>query len=76
MSLWSVSKYSVKNKNITEAATRGVLQNKVFLKISQILQKTPMLESLFNKIAGLQVKMFKDTYFEEEHLLKAASSVL
>ena len=35
-----------------------------------------MLESLFNKIAGLQVKMFKDTYFEEEHLLKAASSVL
>ena len=37
----------------SEAATGGVLQKKVFLKILKISQKkSPVLESLFNKVAG------------------------
>ena len=42
----------------TEVATGGVLQRKVFLKISQILGKTPVLESLFNKAAGLSLQLY------------------
>ena len=37
---------------ILEAATGGVLQKRLFLKISQCSQKTPVLESLFNKVAS------------------------
>ena len=38
-----------------EAATRGVLLKKFLLKISQyLLEKTAVLESLFNKVAGLR----------------------
>ena len=41
---------------------------KVFLKISQISQKTPVLESLLNKVADLQVcnfikKILQHSYF-------------
>ena len=45
----------------------------VFLKISQISQENLVLESLFNKIAGLKA-FFKNTYFEE-HLRMTASQV-
>ena len=53
-----------------EAATRAVckisrLQKKGFLK------KAPVLESLFNKFAGLQAQTIKNIY-SEEHLRKAA----
>ena len=47
-----------------ETANRGILKIKVFLKISNIYRETPVLESLFNKVAGLQT--FKNTYFEED----------
>ena len=36
-----------------ETANRGILKIKVFLKISNIHRETPVLESLFNKVAGL-----------------------
>ena len=37
-------------------AIGGVLQKKVFSKISQNSQETPVLEPLFNKLAGLMTK--------------------
>ena len=37
-----------------EAATRNVLYKKVFLMISQFHRKTPVLESLFDKVADLK----------------------
>ena len=46
-----------------ETGNRGILKIKVFLKISNIHRETPVLESLFNKVAGLQT--FKNTYFED-----------
>ena len=58
-----------------EIANGGVLK-KVVLKNTH--KKTPVLESLFNKVVPTQVfprkycKFFKDTYFEE-HLRTAAS---
>ena len=41
-----------------EAAVCGCSSIKVFLKISQYSQETPMLKSLFNKVAGHQVCNF------------------
>ena len=42
-----------------KSSLRSVLQKKVFLKMSQILQeKTPVLESLLNKVACLQAWNF------------------
>ena len=38
----------------SEAATRDILWEKVFLEISQIHRKTPVPEPLFNKVAGLR----------------------
>ena len=58
MPLWSVSKCSIKNKNVTEAATDCSVK-KMFLRVLQISQKTPVLETLFNKVAGLQVNYIK-----------------
>ena len=52
-----------------KAATGSVLLKKVLLKILQISQETPVLESLFNKVAGLQsvscafCKIFMNTFF-------------
>ena len=43
-------------KQLTEEATRGVLEEKLCLKLSQISQKTPVLESLY---------IFNNTCFEE-----------
>ena len=51
---------------------------KVFLKISQISQKTPVLESLFNKMSEVFKKIrevLKNTYFEE-HLRTTASEFI
>ena len=57
-----------------EAATGGVLQKKVFTKISQISQETPVLGlglQLYYKETPTQVfsceicEIFKNTYFEE-----------
>ena len=45
--------YQTEQKNVhlyvldTEGATGGILEQKVFLEISQILRKTPVVESLF-----------------------------
>ena len=36
-----------------EVAVRNVLQNRCSLKFRNIHRKTPVLESLFNKVAGL-----------------------
>ena len=44
---------------------------KLFLSISQNPQETPVLETLFVKVAGL--KAFTNTYFDE-HLRTAASA--
>ena len=72
---------------ISEAATRGFLK-KTSEKFCNIHKKTPVMECLFNKVAGqracnftrkrLQHRCFpmnisKNTYFEE-HLQTAASS--
>ena len=43
---------SLKGK-ISEATTGAVLKKTDFLKILQMSQETPMLESLFNKVVGL-----------------------
>ena len=43
----------------SEATTGGFLQKKLFLKIHNIPRKTPVLESLFNEVAGLQVNLLK-----------------
>ena len=42
-----------------EAATRGVLWNKLFLKMSQIHKKTSVLETVFNTFAGLTATLLK-----------------
>ena len=46
--------------NYLEAATGGVLQKKLLLKIRNFLKKTTVLESLFNKVAGLQPCRFTE----------------
>ena len=46
--------------NYLEAATAGVLQKKLFLKIRNIHRKTTVLESLFNKVANLQPCKFTE----------------
>ena len=38
---------------LAEAAIGGDLSKKLFLKLLQYSQETPVLESLFNKVAGL-----------------------
>ena len=43
-------KFCLLSTSSSEAATRGVLRKKVFLKISQ--EKTSVSESFFNKVAG------------------------
>ena len=43
-----------------EVATRGVLQKKLFLKFCTIRRKTPVFESLFNKVAYLQACLKRD----------------
>ena len=40
-----------------EAAARRCSVKKVFLKISQNSQKTPVLDSLFNKVEGVYLKL-------------------
>ena len=69
---------------IPETVTGGLLQKNVFLKVCKFHRKTSVLESLFNKVVGLQLyyknaptqvfsceicKIFKNTYFEEHHEL-------
>ena len=39
---------------LTEVVTGGVLLKKMFLKVSQISQETPVLEYLSEKAAGLK----------------------
>ena len=41
-----------------EETTGGVLLKKVFLKIWQISQETPVLESFFNKVLGLDLQLY------------------
>ena len=40
-----------------EAVARRCSVKKVFLKISQNSQKTPVLDSLFNKVEGVYLKL-------------------
>ena len=49
---------------------------KVFLKISQISRGNALLESLFNKVAGLKTfwKIFKNTDFEEHQRTAVSAS--
>ena len=57
MPLWSASTYSV--KKCYRSSRRRCSVKKVFLKVSQVSQKTPVLESLFNKVTGFQVNYIK-----------------
>ena len=57
-------------KTISEAATRGILQKKFFLKIFQYSQKNEILTKVFSCEC---CEIFKKTYFEEH--LRAAASV-
>ena len=50
---------------ILEAATRGILQKRLFLKFRNIHRKTPVLVALFNKVIK----------FLEKHLQTAASLI-
>ena len=62
----------------SEAATKGVPQKKLSIKISECLKNTTVLESLFNNVVGLQLyeketptqvfsceycEIFKNTFF-------------
>ena len=54
----------------SEAAVSRCSSKKVFLKISNIQRKTPVLESLFDEVAGLQLsyeycKIFKSSFFHK-----------
>ena len=59
-----------------------MLLKKVFLKILQISQETPVFESLFNKVAGLQVvscafcEIFKYTFFYRTPPVAASHMIL
>ena len=69
----------INRKKSREVATGGVLFKKMFLKISQYSQgERPVLESLFNKIAGLKeyCDIFEKTYFEEDLQLAASEGTL
>ena len=57
-------------KTISEAATRGILQKKFFLKIFQYSQKNETPTKVFSCEC---CEIFKKTYFEEH--LRAAASV-
>ena len=48
----------------TKAATRGALQKMLFLKICNIHRRTPVLMSLFNKVAGLRACNFIKKRFQ------------
>ena len=43
---------------LSEAATGRILYKKLFLKILQYPQETPLLESIFKKVAGLKARNF------------------
>ena len=55
----------------TEAVVRRCSVKKVFSKFSHIHRKTPVLESLFNKFAGLQ-ETFKNSSFYRTPLVAAS----
>ena len=51
-----------------ENGLKGLKLKKYFkkgLKFCNIHRKIPVMESLFNKVAGLYYEIFKSTYFEE-----------
>ena len=52
--IYFFSVISFKHVLSPEAATRGVLQKRYSLKLRNIYRKLPVLEALFNKVAGLQ----------------------
>ena len=57
-----------------ENGLKGLKLKKYFkkgLKFCNIHRKIPVMESLFNKVAGLYYEIFKSTYFEE-HLWTVA----
>ena len=68
----------INRKKSREVATGGVLFKKMFLKISQYSRERPVLDSLFNKIAGLMeyCDIFEKTYFEEDLRLAASEGTL
>ena len=81
LKMFQTRKVKVGNKNTNndilepQAATEGILQEllkktlqKLFLKISQYLQETPVLGSLFNKVAGLQESR-KQNRSKQKHAL-------
>ena len=49
---------------LLEAVIRNVLQNRCFLKFRQFHRKTPVLESRFNKVAGLKACNFIKKRFQ------------
>ena len=64
--------FSVRKNPYSRSSHRRCFIKKLFLKFRNIFRKTPVLESLFNKFAGLQhrcflvhiPKFFKNNYFE------------
>ena len=49
---------------LTSFSTKGTTKEEVFLKVSQILQKTSVLECLFNNVAGLRACKFVKKIFQ------------
>ena len=48
----------------TKGTTKGVLQEEMFLKVSQNSRKTSVLECLFNNVAGLKTCNFIKNIFQ------------
>ena len=69
----------INRKKSREVATGGVYYLKrCSLKFRNIHRERPVLESLFNKIAGLKeyCDIFEKTYFEEDLQLAASEGTL
>ena len=80
MNQWQ--QFSIFCQQAAEAATGGVLEKTLFLKLSQnSLEKTPVPESLFKKETLAQVfscelwENFKNTFFEEHRQATAFEAV-
>ena len=49
--------YHLKTSQTSEAATGGVLREKVFFEISQNIQENTCVSLFFNKVAGLSLQL-------------------
>ena len=59
---------------VSEVATGGVLQKKVFLKFTKFTGKLLCQSLFFNKVEGLRLEIFKNTFFTEQ--IRTTASVV